>query len=319
MEEFDRHIKSKIESLTEVPGVKFNEKRVWRRIRSNWGSDLTPLTVAIVLLISAVVVFHSLNEDQSEHIASGISRESKSDVSVDPDSVVISEEAIPKENDSMKETFTITEGEEHVAKASIDDVNRPSSSISSSSLKEVKDDSDQSISSDESSPQEKTPIVNREPPIVNNVHKELAITSGKESQTVGITHLKGLDNRFSLSYGIQFNRSWSRRFNHIEGQNKPFEFYRIQIPIGLRYDLRQKNGLLNPFLYTGLINNFFLKPNSKNMNYNLRFESELGLDIRIFSTEDGKKGHLRFKYPLYNKSIINQGIQRPSLYDVLKQ
>lgn len=317
MEEFDRHIKSKIDSLHEVPGVKFDEKRVWRRIWSNWGRNLILLTVAIVLLISTVAVFHSRNEDQNEHIASSISRESKSDVSVDSNSVVISEEAIPKENYSMKETFTITKDKESVAKASKDDVNIPSSSV-----KEVKDDSDQSISPDEtyrSSPQEKTPIVNREPGIVNNVRKELTITSGRENQTVGITHLERLDNRFSLSYGIQFNRSWDRRFNLIEGQNKPFEFYQIQIPVGLRYSLRKENRLLNPFLYTGLKNSFFLKPNSNNMNYNLRFESELGLDIRFFSTKDGKKGYLRFKYPLYNKNIINQGIERPSLYDVLKR
>ncbi len=341
MEEFDRHIKSKIDSLDEVPGVTFDEKRVWKKIGSNWGRNMTLLTVAMVLLTSVVTVNGLYKEEQNEQVVSSISREIKSDLSVDSTGVVISEEALPKENFSNKETYTIPKVKEHVAKASKGGVHIPPRLLSTDSVQQVEEmkeveeteevqevevvnnDSDQSIRSDEtyrSLPQEeKEPVVNRAPGTVNKDRKELVFTSDGENQTVGITQLERLDNRFSLSYGIQINRARYRRLNLTEGQNKPVEFYQIEIPVGLRYSLHPKNGLLKPFLYTGLKSSFFLNPNSNNRNYNLSLESELGLDIRIFTTKNGKKGYLRFKYPLYNKNIINQGIQRPSLYDVLKR
>lgn len=317
MEAFDRHIKSKIESLTEVPGVAYNEKRVWKRIWLSRNGGVAFFTVAIILLTSIAAIILLPHEGQRENEAACLAKEGKPGIVADTTSVVYPEKEIRPGKFDTGETNPFTKPGNSLVKNINGDGN-----MLPSLAKKAGNDLGQPAGGNKpfaTRQQVKKPFPDRVGDTTNTVQKALSITPGKGSLAFGVARLKRIDNRFSLRYGIQFNRHWGEKFVEGEGINRRFEIHQIQLPVGLRYNFRRAEGRFNPFFYNGLNSSFLFGADAKAMDYSMGFESALGLDYRIFSTEDGKKGYLRFKLPLYNKNIINQGLYQPSLYDALNK
>jgi len=302
MEEFDRHLKSKVESLTEVPGVKFDEKRVWRSVKSGWNGGSSLLIGVVLLFLSAIMYIHPQDEDLVKHTEFPVSKEIVAEVSADSN-IVESTSVTPLAIYQLQKEDSIDSVKFSLSNQLEDSVYAATSMQRSSRLVHTKND----------------PPVERTSGKLQGRKKEISITLSKENQSIGVTHLRRLGNHLSLSYGVHFNNSWNRNFNRRESIIKPVNIHQIQFPVGLRYEFINRERRFNPFLYAGLKQSVLFQPNTKSIDYHLTFESELGLDYRIFSTRNGKNGYLRFKLPLYNKGIINQGMYQPSLYDVLKQ
>lgn len=301
MEEFDRYIKHKIDSLNEVPGVEFDEVRVWKKIKSNWSKGLFFGLSMIFILVSLMFFFLSKDESQikiaeynqvKEHIP-----------------VVLIDSTIAQVAEGFSFENLNVEGADSI---------RDSTLKSSKESKSGRNQSSPIHQDEKLVKKQSTAPLKLVDSHVKEMKKEISVSIGKENLTVGITHLKEVNNHLSLTYGIQFNRSLNQRFGKREVMLIPFEINQIQIPFGVRYNFFNRERQFKPYVYTGFINSFLLSSYSRTMDYNLKFESGLGLDYRIFSTKDGKKGYLRFRLPIYNKNMINQGVYKPSLYDVLK-
>ncbi|MEM8894617.1 MAG: hypothetical protein AAGC88_08570, partial [Bacteroidota bacterium] len=119
--------------------------------------------------------------------------------------------------------------------------------------------------------------------------------------------------RFSITSEVQFRSGLNQRFNRTDDQPSNYYSHQIQIPLGIRYDLIKGDRRFKPHLYTGLTSVFGFPVENTGSNYDLRFESTLNLDYRIFSTKDGKRGYLRFRLPLFNKSLFNTNTYQPWL------
>ncbi len=301
MEELDRHIKSKIDSLSEVPGVEFDEERVWKRIKSNWREGLFFGLSLILIFVSLIIIFFIKDESRRKIVEYNQAKESIPAIFIDS-TITQATEEFSFENLNVDGADSISDFKHKSSEESKSRVNQ--SSLIHQAKKLVKNQS--------TSPSE---LVASQ---VKERKKEISVSLGKENQTIGITHLKEVNNHLSLTYGIQFNRRLNQRIETREGMLMPFEINQIQIPLGVRYNFFNRERQFKPYLHAGFINSFLLSPDSRTMDYNLMFESDLGLDYRIFSTKDGKKGYLRFRLPIYNKNMINQGVYKPSLYDVLK-
>lgn len=301
MEEFDRHIKSKIDSLNEVPGVEFDEERVWKKIKSNWSKGLFFGFSSIFILVSSMLFFLSKDESQRKIAEYNQVKES---IPVDLIDSTIAQvtEGFSFENLNVEGADSIRDFKRKSSKEAKSVMNQSSPIHQAKKL----------VKKQSPSPPELVDIQ------VKEREKEISVSLGKESQTLRITHLKEVNNHLSLTYGIQFNRSLNQKFGTREGMLMPFEINQIQIPLGIRYNFSRRDRQFKPYLYTGFMNSFLLSSDSRAMDYNLKFESYLGIDYQIFSTEDGKKGYLRFQLPISNKNLINQGVYKPSLYDVLK-
>lgn len=302
MEKFDRHIKSKIDSLHEVPGVEFDEESVWKRIKFKSGRNLFFFIGSILLLISLVIILLPKNESQRKITEYNQVKESISKVLIDSSIVQNTEEILFKnlkeaEVDSVRDLKSISK------------VVPKDNAYQSTPIHPVKKVSAHKQST--SPPQLGSGQVNKS-------KKEYSITAGKDNQTIGITHSMRLENRLLFVHGIQFNRGFNHGFSVNEPMFMPFEINQIQIPLGVRYNLFKRERRFKPHLFAGFLNSLLLSSDARTMEYNLKFEFDLVLKYQIYSTKDGKKGYLRFRVPIYNKDIINQGVYKPSLYNVLK-
>lgn len=302
MEEFDRHIKSKIDSLCEVQGVEFDEERVWKRIQSRSSGGFFYFIGSIVLLIGLIILLLPKNENQRIITEYNQVKESIPEVLIDSNIAITKEEFLSK-NLKVEGTDSAI-GLKRKSSEEPKNVMNPSASIHRTKKVSVQ--------------KQNTPRTELRSGSVNERKKEFSMSAGKDNQTIGITHLKKINNHFSLTYGIQFNRSFNQRVKSNEHGFRSFDINQIQIPIGVRHQFFNRERRFKPHLYAGFINSFLLPSDSRAIDYNLKFESGLVLDYRIFSTKDGKKGYLRFRLPIYNKNIINQGVYKPSLYDALK-
>lgn len=301
MEEFDHHIKSKIDSLHKVPGVEFDEERIWKRIKPSSGGCLFFFIGLILLLTSLIIIFLPKSESQREIVEDNHMKESMHEIAIDSNSIQTTKELQFR---SLK-----IEGADSVR----DFKSKPS---------KLKNSVNQlhSIHRTKKVPAQKqsTPQYELISGQVKEIKKEFSVSVGRGNQTIGITHVKEVNNHVSLTYGIQFNRNFNQRVKTNEHLFRPFEINQIQIPLGVRYSFFNGKRKFQPHVYAGFTNSFLLSSDSRAMDYTLKFESNLVLDYRIFSTKDGKKAYLGFRLPIYNKNIINQGVYKPSLYDLLK-
>lgn len=303
MEEFDRQIKSKIDSLAEVPGIKFDEERVWKKIKLN--PSLGPLSfiVPIFLLSFLSIGFLYKHWSQRNHIRQDQIEESISEVLIDSNSVQSKKARLFIKTEiqgadsviGLRSELNDESKNSENQVTSIQGTKKKLLHKQSESLYEFVDDGQE-----------------------NARKKEFFVSVGKGSHTLGITRLRELNNRFLLTYGIQINRNFAQVFETNEGVFMSSEINQIEVPIGVRYNFFTDERQFKLHAYAGLTNSFSL-PNTIGTDYNLKFDSNISFDYRIFSTKDGKEAYLRFRLPIYNKNIINKGVYKPSLYDVLKQ
>jgi len=294
MEEFDQHIKSQIDSLHEVPGGEFDEKGVWKRIKSNSNQNLLYF-FGCILVISLAFIFFNRPETNR------ITAEVKKVEDHQPETLVDSSNTKPEVSLPLQS---------------------PEHAHSSQDFDKKTEEPEKITSLEASTSQPKKLIVQKldkpTSPLtdsrISDSDHELSVSIAKGNRTVEVTQLKRLNNRFTFTYGIRSSRSFGTRFSEDGYLYRPFGFNQIQIPIGVRYNFLGRKRAFKPFLYAGFNNSLSLPSNNKSAGYNLNFESNLTLDYRIFSTRGGKKGYLRVRLPIFNYNIINT----PGRYNVLE-
>lgn len=323
MEEFDRQIKSKIDSLGEVPGVVFDEDRVWRkvspRLRGDWflftGLFLTLAFLTIILLSQderefEIVEYHRIEESPTKGSMPSII------FSADSNAV----QAL--ENQDLIDSITTQTAKESTTSAM--EIQKTDSAKSTSHKwsekpKNCNVETSLIYEKEKAFDKQKSAPVFESLESQTNEKNEISFSVGHRNQTIGITQLKKIDSRFLLAYGIQFNRSFHQELKPNEGLFMPDANNQIQVPLGIRYNLLKGDRQFRLHLHAGLMNSFLLFPDTRSMDHNLSVESDLIFDYRIFSTMDGKKGYLRLRLPLYNADIINTGVYKPTVFNKLKR
>lgn len=323
MEEFDRQIRIKIDSLDEVPGVEFDEKRVWKKIKPRL--SLGSFLFVGLLLTFLTTIFLIKPESQTQIIEYNQLQESTSMGLTEPKVVHVDS---ANEIEEFKIQVLIDSSNIQIAKE------LPILKIERQGIDSVKYSGSTSnenpkngyVKTTSTHQKKKIPIKKKETPEfeslsgqTNEKTKELSISLGKNNQTIGITHLWKANNHFHFTYGLQINRSFDLTRETNEKVFTSFNAIQYQVPIGIRYNLSNSERRFRSFLSTDLINSFPASFYNGTIDYNLSFEANLNLDYQVFSTKGGKNGFLRFKLPLYKKDLVNQGMYRPSLYDALKR
>ncbi len=308
MKAFDQKIKHKIESLAEVPGVKFNEKKVWSKVNNHLRKNWFPgPSLLIVLLISFTLLFqqkrtklNGYKQINNQILPTLI----ETTVNQQTENILI-----------LKDTLEIYNIPPDIKEKQPD---VPIKKLKSLSNEMSSDHSLITVHSIVTATNEKSSF----PPLpaksmVKTKEKEAFVETRKESQSVGFTYLKPINKQLSLSYGIHFNkqRYWTFYTNELGYQ--PKEHFLLEIPVGLRYNFLKKNAKLNPFVYLGLRNTYLVQNNFNTVQFNLGVEADLSIDYRIFSGKYGQKTYLRFKVPLYRKNFMHRSIYQPNLYDAL--
>lgn len=325
MEDFDQLIRSKINSLDNVPGVEFNEEKVWRKIKPRLGGSVFFALGLITLLALLTTVFVSWEKNQIQMVKPQEAKDSKSEALTEAKFL---REDIPNAQRELKRQGLIdtssmqTTDELLVSKNSIPEVDLikdfrlvPSKKSESGVVQIALVDPAKRVLDKEKSVPLSAPLASQ----AEHEAQEISFSTGSNGQTLGLTRLKRVDDRFSLTYGLQFSRNSGTRFQSNEDVNTRFNSNSVQVPIGLRYNLFKKERRFRAHISGEFRNSFLSSPVTNALEYNLSFESNLSLDYRIFSTPDGKRGYLRFRLPIYNTNIINQGVYQPSLYDALRQ
>lgn len=324
MEDFDQLIRSKIDTLDKVPGVEFNEEKVWRKIKPRLGGSVFFALGLITLLALLTTVFVSWEKNQIQMVKPQEAKDRKSEALTEAKFL---REDIPNAQRELKRQGLIdtssmqTTVELLISKNSIPEVDLikdfrlvPSKKPESSIAQTVLVNQAKKVVDKEESVPLSAPFASQAEQEV----QEVSFSAGSNGQTLGLTRLKRVDDRFYLTYGLQFSRDFDPRLESDQVVNKMFKRNSVQVPIGLRYNLFEKERRFRAHISGEFRNSFLASSITNAMAYNLSFESNLSLDYRIFSTPDGKRGYLRFRLPIYNTSIINQGVYRPSLYDALR-
>lgn len=320
MEDFDRQLKAKINSLDKVPGVEFDEARVWSKIKLGLGGNLSLLGGAMIMLTVFTIIFIARPENQTKLAKDDQPKKDASESLIasnilqDDGSAAVEE----LQTQNLVETKVVQITEESLLPK------KELQGISSSKYFEVKP-SDKSqrnvVQISPTSALEEAPSA----PVfealsrTNETEKEFSISAGRGNQKVAITHLRKIDDHFSLTYGFQVARNFDLRFRSNESAFLNPTTHHIQFPLGVRYNLYSKKNRFKMHVSTDFVSSFLTSPYTPAVDYSLSLESYLRLDYRFFSGRNGKEGFVGFRLPLFNRNMINGGAHKPSLYDLLKQ